>query len=126
DSLREAVAADANKQPDSPEPPGGGGGGPGASNQRPGGGGSGIDVSTLPNSSGVASNSKVGDTITLVLNIMGAVSVLIITIAGFKYAMSMGHPDATKRAKDTILYALIGLVVIMFARVIVGFVVTKL
>ncbi len=89
-------------------------------NIRPGGGGESLDVSTLPKPS--ADTDTVSKVIGIVLNISGAIAVLMVTIAGFKYAMSMGHPDATKKAKDTILYALIGLAVVLFAKVIVGFV----
>ena len=79
-----------------------------------------IDTSGLPKAS--ADASSVGKVIKLVLNIIGAIAILMVAIAGFKYVMSMGDPTATKKAKDTILYALIGLAVVIFANVIVGFV----
>lgn len=41
--------------------------------------------------------------------------------------MSMGENiEATKKAKDGVLNALIGLIIVIFANVIVGFVVTRL
>ena len=49
---------------------------------------------------------------------------LFIAIGGFKYATSGGNPDGLKQAKGTITYAIIGLVVALFANVVIGFVVS--
>ncbi len=54
--------------------------------------------------------------------IVGAVSVIMIIYGGFRYILSQGEPDATKKAKGTIIGALIGLIVTVFAASIVGFV----
>jgi hypothetical protein len=70
--------------------------------------------------------STLTNALTVVFTIFGAIALLIITIAGFKYTMSMGEPNATKKAKDTILYAFIGLFVSIFAVAIVNFVVRAL
>lgn len=63
--------------------------------------------------------------INIVLNIVGAIALLIITFAGLKYVLSRGEPQATAKAKDTILYALVGLAVVIMGRVIVAFVFNK-
>lgn len=55
--------------------------------------------------------------------LLGAIALLIVTIAGFRYVISQGDPQATAKAKNTILYALIGLAVNIFAFTIVTFVV---
>jgi hypothetical protein len=60
------------------------------------------------------------------LGICGAIAVLMIAIGGIKYIMSMGEAGATKRAKDTILYAFIGLFVVLLAGAIVNFVIGKI
>jgi cytochrome bd-type quinol oxidase subunit 2 len=57
--------------------------------------------------------------------VIGAVSVIMIIIGGFRYVISGGDSSATKSAKDTIMYAVIGLVVVLFAQVIVVFVLTN-
>lgn len=57
--------------------------------------------------------------------IISAVSVLVIIIAGFMYVTSAGNPDKTKKAKNAIMYALIGLVVAILARTIVQFVLSS-
>jgi uncharacterized membrane protein YvbJ len=56
-----------------------------------------------------------------VLAITGAIAVLIIVIAGFRYIVSQGSPNEVATARNAIIYALIGLVVIMFAFAIVNF-----
>lgn len=60
--------------------------------------------------------------INLLLFILGAVSVIMIVIGGFKYVVSNGDSSQTKSAKDTILYAVIGLIVALLAYAIVNFV----
>lgn len=71
---------------------------------------------------GQFNNNTIPNVLTIFFTIMGAISVLIITIAGLKYTMSMGDPAATKKAKDTILYAVIGLLVAISATAVAQFV----
>lgn len=61
----------------------------------------------------------------LVIGFIGAISFLIIVIAGLKYVMSRGNPDEISKSKDTILYALVGLLVSMSALAIVTFVIGR-
>lgn len=56
--------------------------------------------------------------------VVGAVSVIMIIIGGFRYVVSNGDSNAVSGAKNTILYAVIGLLVVIFAQVIVSFVYT--
>ena len=53
--------------------------------------------------------------------ILAAVAVLFIIIGGFRYVISSGDPQDMSKAKNTILYALIGLVVAITAEGIVSF-----
>ena len=57
--------------------------------------------------------------------VVGAVSVIMIIIGGFRYIISGGDSSSTKSAKDTILYAVIGLAIVIFAQTIVRFVITR-
>lgn len=57
--------------------------------------------------------------------LVSAISVLVIIIAGFMYVVSAGNPDKTKRAKNAIMYAVIGLVVAFLARTIVQFILSS-
>ena len=54
--------------------------------------------------------------------IVGAVAVIMIIIGGFRYVISGGDSNGVSGAKNTIMYAIIGLVVVLFAQVIVAFV----
>ena len=71
-----------------------------------------------------------GGTWTNIINTMifviGSIAVLMIVIGGLRYVLSGGDTGATKGAKDTILYAVIGLVVATMAYAIVNFVVSNL
>lgn len=59
----------------------------------------------------------------LVFGLAGAIALIMIVLAGMKYVLSRGNPQETAKAKDSILYALIGLVICMLAFTIVTFVV---
>jgi hypothetical protein len=73
-----------------------------------------------------AANSAFGKIIQTVINILsiivGAVSVIMIIVGGFRYVISGGDANGVQGAKNTIIYAIIGLVVVLFAQVIVRFV----
>ena len=57
--------------------------------------------------------------------IVGIVSVIMIIYGGFRYIISGGDSNGVTAAKNTILYAIIGLVIVALAQVIVQFVLTK-
>lgn len=57
--------------------------------------------------------------------IVGVASVIMIIVGGFKYVTSSGDSNSVNSAKNTILYALVGLVVVALAQVIVRFVLNK-
>jgi hypothetical protein len=57
--------------------------------------------------------------------LVGAVSVIMIIIGGFRYIVSNGDSNGVSGAKNTILYAIIGLVIVLFAQIIVRFVLTN-
>ena len=59
------------------------------------------------------------------LFLLGAVAVIAIIIGGFMYATAAGDAGKVKNAKNTIMYAVIGLVVALLAWGIVSFVVKQ-
>lgn len=69
-----------------------------------------------------ANGSAVQTIISIVIGIVGALSLLFITIGGFRYILSQGDPQGVAKAKGTIVYALVGLVVTILAETIVAFV----
>ena len=53
---------------------------------------------------------------------VGVVSVIMLIIGGFRYVLSQGDQKAAESARNTILYAIIGIVIAMLAFAIVRFV----
>lgn len=66
--------------------------------------------------------SQLQNVLSFVFVIAGIIAVIMILVASLQYITSTGDPQKTKKAKDTIIYALIGLVVAISASVIVNFV----
>lgn len=62
--------------------------------------------------------------INTLLTILGIVAVIMIIIGAFRYVLSAGDAAAIKMAKNTIFYAIIGLIIAILAFVIVNYVVT--
>jgi len=65
---------------------------------------------------------RVPGVVSAVIWLAGIVAVGMIIFGGVKYSTSQGDPGKVKSAKDTILYALIGLVVAILSFVIIAFV----
>lgn len=59
----------------------------------------------------------------VMLFIIGAVSVIMIIIGGLRYILSGGDSGAVTSAKNTILYAIVGIIVALLAYAIVQFVI---
>lgn len=86
-----------------------------------------------PGGSGDCSADQGGTKITVIVNqvvnifswIVGVVSVIMIIYGGFRYITSGGDSNGVTAAKNTILYAIIGLVIVALAQVIVKFVLQK-
>ncbi len=78
---------------------------------------------------GEDAGTKVDNIIKLVINVLslivGVVSVIMIIIGGLKYITSGGDSGNITGAKNTILYAIIGLVIVALAQVVVKFVLNK-
>lgn len=79
--------------------------------------------------SGQTAAQRVDQIVEQIINIMslvvGVVAVVMIIIGGFKYVTSGGDSGNVSGAKNTILYAVVGLVVVALAQVIVRFVVDR-
>lgn len=66
--------------------------------------------------------NRVATILQFVFGIVGIIAVIVIIIGGVFYVTSQGDPGKTKRARDTILYAAIGLVVSLLSFAIVTFI----
>ncbi|MBX4188669.1 pilin [Candidatus Saccharibacteria bacterium] len=74
-------------------------------------------------------DSGLQGTVKTVINVLsvvvGIAAVVMIIIAGFRYITSGGKQESVTGAKNTILYAVVGLVIVALAQVIVRFVLTR-
>lgn len=97
----------------------------GAQGAQDGGAISGIDSAR---GTGVPTNLVDGDgsivsrVINIFLYIVGVVSVIMLIYGGFRYVISGGQKEAITSAKNTILYAIVGLLIAIFAYAIIRFV----
>lgn len=64
--------------------------------------------------------------INVVLGVLGLLAVVVIIYGGFMYTTSVGDSSKIKKAKDTIMYGVIGLVIALLAFAIVNFVVSSI
>lgn len=72
-------------------------------------------------------NGGIFQTVTnIALFIIGALSVIMLIFGGIKYTVSAGDAKQVEAAKNTIMYAIIGVVVALLAGAIVNFVLTSL
>ncbi len=80
--------------------------------------------------SGLARNANLETVITNVINIIlyavGIIAVVMMIFGGFQYITSAGDTAKVTKAKNTILYGIIGLVVAILAYAIVNFVITNI
>jgi hypothetical protein len=77
------------------------------------------------NDKGVGLNGVIKAVLTVLTVVIGVAAVIMIMLAGFKYITSGGDPSGVKSAKDSLIYAIVGLLVVALAQVIVRFVLSK-
>jgi len=64
--------------------------------------------------------------VNVMLFLVGAVAVIMLIIGGVRYVVSGGDQNNVTAAKNTILYAIIGIIVAVLAFAVVNFVLTSL
>ncbi len=62
----------------------------------------------------------------ILLYLIGAISVIMIIFGGFRYITSGGKSENITAAKNTIMYAVIGIIIALLSYAIVNFVITAL
>ena len=67
-------------------------------------------------------NTVIQNVIRILLFIVGAAAVIMLIIGGIRYVLSSGDQNAVAGAKNTILYAIIGIIVAVLAWAAVDFV----
>ncbi|HEY1645188.1 MAG TPA: hypothetical protein VGF75_02265 [Candidatus Saccharimonadales bacterium] len=73
-----------------------------------------------------ASSTEVHDILTIFFGVAAIISILMIVIGGMLLVTSGGNPQNAKKARDTITYAVVGLIVSLLAEVIVAFALNKI
>lgn len=68
---------------------------------------------------------QIANVINVLLFIVGAVAVIMIVLGGLRYVLSNGDSSQVTAAKNTVMYAVIGLVVALLGYAIVNFVVAQ-
>lgn len=85
--------------------------------------------STCDSASDTEATDKVNNLLTTVINIfsliVGIVAVIMIILGGFKYITSGGDSGNVSGAKNTILFAVVGLIIVALAQFLVRFVLAK-
>jgi hypothetical protein len=64
----------------------------------------------------------IASVVTLLSFVVGIAAVIMIIIAGFKYITSGGESSSVAGAKNTLIYAIVGLLIVALAQFIVHFV----
>lgn len=80
-----------------------------------------VDTAPLPDVA--ADPGRLNDFFNYVIGLIAIVSVLMVVIGGVNYILSSGDPAKANRAKNTIIYALVGLIIAMSAYALVAFVI---
>ena len=94
---------------------------------------SGVDAAADTNNCATATNSNsdqgIKDLAKKVTNwfsiIVGAIAIIMIIYGGFRYITSGGDSGKVGNAKNTLIYAIIGLIIVALAQLIVRFVITQ-
>jgi hypothetical protein len=61
----------------------------------------------------------------VMLYLIGAISVIMLIIGGLRYVVSGGDSSAVQNAKNTILYAVVGIIVAILAYAVVSFIINS-
>ena len=67
-------------------------------------------------------NNTISKLINILSAVVGFVAVIMIIVAGFKYITSNGDANGIASAKNTVIYAIVGLLLVAMSQVIVRFV----
>lgn len=75
--------------------------------------------------SGSSLNSLVEAALQIISVVAGVIAVIMIIVSGLKYVTSSGDANNIKSAKNTLIYAIVGLVIVVLAQIIVRFVLSE-
>ncbi len=76
------------------------------------------------------SSGTIIDAVTRIVNALlgfaAVIAVIFVIIGGVRYITSQGDEDASEAAKNTVLYALIGVIIIALSAVLVNFILASI
>lgn len=78
-----------------------------------------VEVETLPTVQVIPTLEKIAN---LIFTVLLALVAIMIVVAGVMFVMAGGNPEQVARARNMIMYALIGLIVAFLARGIIAFI----
>ena len=87
-----------------------------------GGASAGIGAARGDNTPSNLDSSIIKRAINIMLFAVGVLSVVMLIFGGFRYVISGGKKESVTNAKNTILYAIVGLLVAVFAYAIINFI----
>jgi hypothetical protein len=87
--------------------------------------GEGVDCGDVTEDSEEGLNNVITNVVNVLSLIVGIIAVIMIVIGGFRYITSGGDSGNVSGAKNTILYAIVGLVIVALAQFIVRFVLSQ-
>jgi len=69
---------------------------------------------------------RIADVINVLIEFAGAIAVIVIIIAGIRYAIAVGDSNKINSARNSLIYTAVGLVVIVAAKLIIDVVINNL
>ena len=81
---------------------------------------------SLPQPATAGKDNILNNAFLIGFSIIGALAFLYLVIGGLRYITSGGNPEGTQKAKNQIVYSLIGLIITAVAATVVNFVIDKL
>ena len=67
-----------------------------------------------------------GHVFAIICGVAAAIALLMIVIGGMQYVLAKGNPQEVAKARDTIIYSAVGLLVITLAYALVSLVLTRI
>jgi len=85
-----------------------------------------IKPGNLPHTGSDPANNPILTLLAIARSIIGAAALLVITLSGFRYITAAGDPAKVAKARNGIIYALVGIVVAIIAESILFFITDRL
>ena len=76
--------------------------------------------------SGPTVNTVINAVINILRWVVGIISVIMVIVGGFKYVTSGGDSSNVQSAKNTVIYALVGVIIVAISQTLIKFVLAKL